>query len=341
MNRFLLVMLVGCQEYNLQGPESVVTTYNPPDLEVERKEDHITQVTVPAVDVLFVVDNSGSMQEEQDNLRANFEGFMRYFTDSGLDYHVGVVSTDMDNRNQSGKLQLDDSSNDRYIDSSYDAATAVASFKQRANLGIMGSYDERGKDAAYTALTTEANSTNSGFYREEAVLSIVVISDEIDSSRKISTQEFISWENGLKAEDDQTWFSAIVGPKPRGCSSGSGNAQQGTGYLEVVEGVGGIDFSICESDYSSVLEELGMQAAGLKREFFLTEVPLEETIKVSVTTDGDTQKFEDDKWTYDGVRNSVTFSSFVPEPLAVVNISYTRLADASAPEAEVADTAAE
>lgn len=336
-----LASLGGCQEYNLQGPESVVSTYNPPDLEVQRKEDTITQVTVPAVDVLFVVDNSGSMAEEQTNLRSNFEGFMRYFTDSGLDYHVGVVSTDMDNRQQSGKLVQDDSGADRYIDASYSAADAVASFKQRANLGTLGSADERGKDAAYTALTTEANSTNQGFYREEAVLSIVVISDEIDYSRKISNSEFISWMNSLKPEDDQTWFSAIVGPKPRGCSSANGDAMAGDGYLEIVDGVGGIDYSICEEDFSSVLEELGMQAAGLKREFFLTEVPVIDTLKVSVTTDGDTRKFDESEWTYDGVRNSVTFASFVPDPLAVVNVSYEPLADAQAPEAESADTAEE
>lgn len=336
----VLSLSAGCQEYNLQGPETVVTSYNPPDLEVARKEDRVTQVAVPAVDVLFVVDNSGSMIEEQDNLRQNFEGFMDYFTDSGLDYHVGVVSTDMDDRQQSGRLQQDDGRGGRYIDNTYSGADAVSSFRQRAALGTNGSRDERGKDAAYTALTTEANSTNAGFYREEAVLSIVVISDEIDYSRKISTQEFISWMNSLKPEDDQTWFSSIVGPAPRGCSSGAGNAEEGVGYLEVTDGVGGITYSICESDYSSVLEELGMQAAGLKREFFLSEAPVPDTITVSVTTDGDREKFDEDAWTYSGTRNSVTFSSYVPDPLAVVGISYETLADAQAPERDdAADTA--
>ncbi|MSQ02652.1 MAG: VWA domain-containing protein [Myxococcales bacterium] len=338
----VLSPLAGCQEYNLQGPETVVTSYNPPDLEVSRREDRVTQVTVPAVDVLFVVDNSGSMIEEQDNLRQNFEGFMSYFTDSGLDYHVGVVSTDMDDRQQSGKLQDDDERNGRYIDNTYSGADAVASFRQRAALGTNGSSDERGKDAAYTALTTEVDNTNAGFYREDAVLSIVVISDEVDYSRKISTLEFISWMNSLKPEDDQAWFSSIVGPAPRGCSSGAGNAEQGVGYLEVTDGVGGISYSICQSDYSSVLEELGMQAAGLKREFFLSEAPVPDTIAVSVNTEGDREKFADDAWTYSDTRNSITFSSYVPEPLAVVLISYETLSDAQAPERDDAeDTAGE
>ncbi len=329
----IILGLVACQEYNLQGPKSAVTAYNPPSLEVEEKSDHITQVTVPSVDVLFVVDNSGSMAEEQRNLRDNFESFMRYFTDSGLDYHVGVVSTDMDNRQQSGRLIADGST--RYIDSSWAAADAIASFQERANLGTMGSSDERGKDAAYKALTTEANATNDGFYREEAVLSIVVISDEIDYSRDVSVAEFVSWMNSLKAEDDQTWFSSIVGPRG-GCAT----AEEGKGYLEVTAQVGGVAFSICESDYTSVLEELGMQAAGLKREFFLSEVPVTDTISVSVTTDGEEDGFKTNEWTYNGVRNSITFASFVPEPLAVVNITYVALADAAAEADEATDTAA-
>jgi hypothetical protein len=331
----LVLVLAACQEYNLQGPSSVVTTYNPPSLEVAERVDHITQVTVPSVDVLFVIDNSGSMAEEQKNLRDNFESFMRYFTDSGLDYHVGVVSTDMDNRQQSGRLIADGST--RYIDNTSTAQAAAASFRERANLGTMGSPDERGKDAAYTALTTEANATNTGFYREEAVLSIIVISDERDSSRKVSVAEFVSWMSSLKPEDEQSWFSSIVGPKG-GCST----AEEGVGYLEVTRQVGGVDFSICESDYSSVLEELGMQAAGLKREFFLSEVPVEDSISVSVTTEGEEDRFKDSEWSYNGVRNSVTFSSFVPDPLAVVNITYIPLADEQAPEGvEAVDTAAE
>jgi hypothetical protein len=237
----------------------------------------------------------------------------------------------MDNRQESGRLISDGGS--RYIDNTSSAKDAVASFRARANLGTLGSPDERGKDAAYTALTKEANTTNSGFYREEAVLSIVVISDERDSSRNVSVAEFVSWMNSLKQEDEQTWFSSIVGPKG-GCAT----AEEGVGYLEVTRQVGGVDFSICEPDYSSVLEELGMQAAGLKREFFLSEVPVVDSIDVSVTTEGEEDRFKSNEWTYDGIRNSITFKSFVPDPLAVVNITYIPLADAETSEPVAGDT---
>lgn len=331
--------LVGCQDYNLQGGDDVAGKYNPPDLAVEKQLDRITQVTIPAVDVLWVIDNSCSMEEEQSALRSNFGDFMQYFTDSGLDYHVGVVSTDMDSRQHSGRLiQDDDAQHGRYIDTTYSASEAIASFSQRASLGTSGSSDERGKDAAWGALVTNAESYNAGFFRPEASLQVVVISDEIDYSR-ISTTEFVNWMLTVKGEPGMTSFSSIVGLTNRDC----GSTERGTGYLEVTEQVGGIAWSICTDDWAGLLTELGLQAAGLKREFFLSLVPVEESIVVTVENpDGNVDTFQAGEWTYTRTRNSVTFAEYVPEPLAVVNIEYEVLAsarDADLDEGE--DTAAE
>src|SRR4051794_9315310 len=95
-----LALMVGCNDYNLKGTADQAGKYNPPDLAPEVRVDAITQVTIPAVDVLWVIDNSCSMSEEQEALRSNFADFMAYFSDSGLDYHVGVVSTDMISRQE-------------------------------------------------------------------------------------------------------------------------------------------------------------------------------------------------------------------------------------------------
>ncbi|HNH49287.1 MAG TPA: hypothetical protein PKY30_19730 [Myxococcota bacterium] len=319
-----LLLLLACQQdYELYGDKANAGSYNPPDPPVKEQVDAITQVTIPAVDVLWVIDNSCSMAEEQTALRDNFDDFMKYFTDSGLDYHVGVVSTDMDNRNERGKLILDNGS-DRYIDSSYDRADAVASFRQRAALGTNGSSDERGKDAAYTALTTEKDRTNVGFYRDDASLSIITISDEIDYSQ-VTTTEFVNFLTGLKAgTDNVVTYSSIVGLTNNDCST----AERGTGYLEVTRQVGGIEWSICTSDWAGLLEELGLQAAGLKREFYLSLAPVEDSIKVKVKGD-DTYDPGSDTWTYDPARNSVKFDAYIPAPLSVVEVTYLPLATAA------------
>lgn len=322
-------LLAACQDYNLAGPEDQAGKYNPPDLVTPKQVDRVTQITIPSVDVLWVIDNSCSMQAEQASLRSNFGDFMQYFTDSGLDYHVGVVSTDMEDRDHRGKLQLDNRARDRFIDDSYSSSDALNSFRERANLGIEGSGTECGKDAAFTALTTELNATNAGFYREEAGLSIIVISDEFDYSQ-VTDNEFIAWMQALKVDPETVTFSSIVGLSDHDC----GSTQRGTGYLEVTEAVGGIEWSICTEDWAGLLTQLGLQAAGLKREFFLSLVPIEDTIAVTAEVGEDDRAFGDDEWTYSRTRNSITFTEYIPDPLTVVNIEYDVLATSHDPAAE-------
>src|SRR5690606_27094291 len=50
------------------------------------------------VDILFVIDDSGSMREEQDSLLANFDNFINVLQEieGGLpNVHIGVISTNV------------------------------------------------------------------------------------------------------------------------------------------------------------------------------------------------------------------------------------------------------
>lgn len=332
-----LALGAGCTIDNgLKGSSEATGAYNPPDLSVPKQVDEITQVTVPAVDVLFIVDNSGSMAEEQRALRDNFSLFMQYFTGSGLDYHVGVVSTDCDSPRNKGVLVEDSTGGSAFIDDSFTGEEATASFQQRANLGTNGSSDERGKDAAWAALVTNASSSSAGFMREEADLSVIVISDERDWSRDVTVNEFSSWMTSLKP-DGATYFSSVVG-----LGNGCVTAERGTGYLEVTDNVGGIEWDICSTDYASLLDQLGLQAAGLKNEFYLSLVPVEDSIQVSVTDPEDnvTDYEAGADWTYSASRNSISFLEVFPDPLSVVNITYDVLSTSGDPTVEQTDTAA-
>jgi len=292
---------------------------NPKEVEPPIQTDAVNQVTTPEVDILFVVDNSCSMELNQRLLAENFPSFLEYFTGSGLDYHIGVVSTDMDNPLESGRLQT--VGGERWIDDETIGAPAV--FEQMTLLGIEGSGDEMGIGATYTALELLEGGHNKGFRREDAALHVVVVSDEDDQtdSDLISLSEFIRWMDSQTLSLDDTTFSSVVGP-PEGCPEAWA---PGLRYLDVTAAVGGVAWSICADDWSVLLEELGLQAAGMKREYVLSQLPVPGTIEVFVI-DAETGSryafFETADWEYDQLRNSITFLEFVPGPLDSVEIRY-------------------
>jgi len=329
----MVAALGGCQEYNITDASNVAGAANPAPVEPPVRVDRIVQVTTPSVDVLWVVDNSCSMDAEQTGIATNAPVFMDYFVGSGLDWHVGVVSTDMNANSHSAKLQRAGGVN--YLDE--DTPNATQLFSQMTQMGISGSSDEKGRQAVYHAIETLGDSDNAGFYRENASLAVVVISDEQDqTTNNPSLQEFISWLTNLKPDLDMVSFSSIV------CLEASTmNGQQcGTGifapmtvgedYLAVTDAVGGVKWEIRDTRWDTVLNELGMQAAGLKREFFLADIPVPETIKVTVSEPADAggeiyEFFLDSDFSYSATRNSIQFLSYVPMPLAEVFIEYELL----------------
>lgn len=329
----LLSLLVACQsENNLDRLGQKTGEPNPPLPAAVERTDDIVQVTTPMVDVLWVIDNSCSMEEEQAKLTQNFPKFIGYFLDSGLDWHVGVVTTDMDDERQKGKLRQ--AGGYRFIDEN--TADPVNVFSTMARQGTGGASDEKGRAATYTALETLKDSYNAGFLREEASLSVVVISDENDKSggNPISKPEFISWLKNLKTNEDLVTFSSIVGLQ----TPCNGREEYGREYVDVTRAVGGIEWSICDPEWSTVLDELGMQAAGLKREFFLAEIPDPASLEVWVDepptedeTVGTTYEMctrpacgEESNlfYEYSPIRNSVRFPNYIPAPLATVHIKY-------------------
>lgn len=333
-----LLMISACDvEISIRKPDEALGPGNPPDLETPTKSENIVQTTNPQVDILWVVDNSCSMAEEQEKLADNFPAFMQFFIDSGLDWHVGVVSTDTYADDERGKLQ--GAAGYRYLTPA--SPDPIALFPEMSILGTRGSGDEKGRRAVHLALTDPLKSGfNRGFYRDDASLNVIVISDEDDYSGSDPTRnEFINFLTTLKEDPELVTFSSIVGPVG-GCPT----AFPGPEYISVSEAVGGIVESICSSDWAPVLEELGLRAAGLRREYFLSEIPVPGTIRVRVN-DGDYfyQGIDsslivvpEDRsmlceaafcftFSYSEVRNSILMEDYVPSPLAKINIEYQLL----------------
>lgn len=292
--------------------------------------DRVLQVNRPAIDVLFVIDNSCSMEQEQANLATNFPQFMSYFLGSGIDYHIGVVSTDMVTGSQAGKLQSALGYN--YIDEFTENPTQV--FSAMATVGADGNWEERGRDAVFTAIDLRRDDPqNQGFYRPQAGLEVVFVSDEDDVSELMSAREFLAWFEGLKWSPERTNAHAIVTPRnvdtcPEGLSAG-------IDYLELAEATEGQTYNICSDDWAPMLDSLGLATSGLRLEYFLSRMPVLDTLEVSVTNPegvtfqyveclaGDEIEDESCEVAYTPTRNSISFLGEEPEPYSEVLITYT------------------
>lgn len=317
----ILLALVGCasEQEIVQDipswPDSV-----PPGLPDQTWTDRLLQLTVPKVDVLWTVDNSSSMGDNQQALAENFPLFGDFFVGSGLDFHIGVVTTDIVDPARNGALVPVDGM--RFIDN--DTLDPVDVFAQMARVGTDGLGEECGLGGTYRALEEKVDTVNAGFYREEADLHTIVVSDEEDSTplNVVRPEEFKDWYKSLKAEGVEYTFSSIVsfqdGPPP---------VDRGDTYLTMTEEVGGIAWDITDQDWTLVLEQIGIQAAGFKTEFFLSHRPVPTSITVvEERTDGNVIPHERPAWTWDQSRNSITFGTYVPDALATIVISYTLLA---------------
>ena len=186
------------------------------------------------VDILFVIDNSGSMAEEQARLARNFPTFIASLDDMGADYRIGITTTDVKHPGCGGDATPEDGAlvlrsctegvaagafqfND--LDAAYactdqcklgpdqlrvtasqdgevhpwlesisgvqnlPAGVAMAdAFACFGPQGIDGCGYESPLEAMRLAISKARASEGTGFMRDEALLSVVLVTDEADCS---------------------------------------------------------------------------------------------------------------------------------------------------------------
>jgi hypothetical protein len=149
------------------------------------------------VDILFVVDNSASMETSQSNLASNFASFIKQFQTLGFDYHIAVTGTDayLADPFFNNAYSLYSPTNAQFktgfvgqfgqgvsgISVLNKTNTTATVFQQNISVGTGGSGDERAFSSVLTALSDTTN-VASGFRRANAFLSVIILSDEDDFS---------------------------------------------------------------------------------------------------------------------------------------------------------------
>lgn len=186
-------------------------------------------VPCAAIDVLFVVDDSSTMTEEQVRLSAaapNFIAAMRAKLPDVAVVHIGVISTDSPalgvSAGRCGPFVggLDFMTQDDNLSLSLGCA---------AQVGVVGSPDERPMEmllAAVDDLANEPGGLNSGFVRKPALLVAVIVTDEEDDHEFDpawgSEGDPADWFAGLTAikdgyAEDIVVLSLIGTPAPNAC----------------------------------------------------------------------------------------------------------------------------
>ncbi|MCB9755744.1 MAG: hypothetical protein H6713_37915 [Myxococcales bacterium] len=176
------------------------------------------------VDFLFVVDDSGSMGDEQVSLNNSFSGFIDaiQMTLEEVDsYHVGVVTSDAYSANAPGCQEIGAlvtqtqngacgpfADGFRFMTEADDLNTTFACAGQP---GTIGAGDNTSMQAVYTAVSPELNAPgacNEGFLRDDALLVIVVITDEEDDHDNPPGFDYYG-----SPGDPLDWYDAVVAAK--------------------------------------------------------------------------------------------------------------------------------
>jgi hypothetical protein len=184
------------------------------------------------VDVLFVIDNSGSMSDNQDQLIASFPGFvagMQGALEFAESYHIGVVSSSNYPQNgtacwQYGHLitQTVDApmssdavcgpftSGSSFIDET--EPDLAAKFACIAKVGTGGDSEEQPVRSLLDALkpgNNQPGACNDGFSRLDSLLVIVIITDEDDVLEECGPDDFPCFPTGTEGTPEE-WHDEVL-----------------------------------------------------------------------------------------------------------------------------------
>lgn len=275
------------------------------------------------LDILFVIDNSGSMLTKQQNLANSFESFVNTFQNKNFDFNIAIITTDIDGGGQDGDFQ----GTPAVLTSSTSNFANI--FKTNVVVGATGSAAAKAMGAIELALSTsKLASTNAGFLRNDAHLAIVILSDSDDFDSSITDSQLLTFLDGLKPATTSSSgsklnysISAVIAKTSFGnCAA---PFDDGDTFVRLASATDGETASICESDFSTGLVNLSSAIAESATSLLLDQVP--DTTTISVTFNDTTTIPEDsvNGWRFDANSNRIIFSgSFLPDDGTTIAVRY-------------------
>lgn len=236
------------------------------------------------IDFLFVVDNSGSMGAQQQQLLASFSGFIAAIEDTIDDvtsYHVGVLTSDAYTGNAPGCQSLGDLVSQTTTPAGCQGAGVdcmpfaeghrfatdmddlTQKFPCMAQVGSCGHWIEQPVTATIAALDpvkAQPGGCNEGFLREDAILVLVIVTDDppytFDLDDAHPDTDTTGWYDAvIAAKGGDPEAVVVIGFVPWGDVSCTGG--QSPNLIGFVESFGdqGVLASICSPDFGPVFAQ--------------------------------------------------------------------------------------
>jgi len=283
-----------------------------------------------AADILWVIDNSGSMDAHQQDVINNTQVFMDQFTKTAqLDWKMGLISTDASEKPFVGFTKTD-------LVTWQDPSAATV-FQNAVNqMGTSGSGIEQSFIPLMVQLTAYPD-----FIRPFAQLVIVIVTDAPEQSdnlqeingafnRTVDPPEFIDFITKIKGDLNLVHTYGVFGAQDFNCPQTDDFWNfKGSRYEALINATRGKTYRLCDPDFGKLLTEMGkdiVQTVVTPR-IQLKKRPVTSTIHVTFggkDLPGGTLD-QGGVWIYDFDLNSIIFNNLNfadTDPNADVTVTY-------------------
>lgn len=332
----LLIQGCGVKSPERQAPPETFTSQTD---EVAQSEE----LPEPKVNILFVVDNSGSMKSYQKKLSDNIALFAeKFFDNARVDYRIGVVpiydskylndktvykAVGIRKMNPLGELvPLKGLENSENADSSSlfitrETPNPKEVLKQTVMIGVQWGPEAEESFSPVLAVTEEERNqnVNHGFYQKEAYLAVIFLTDADDVTPGLSAEEFYQKLVDLKGGDRSKVLIAAALPNLEDHSAGCGKDGRGPiqAFPSLMSISSGIQADLCSKNFGATLAEFGDQliqrVATQKKQ--LPYTPDVTTLKVSYGPDSNPEEQVLDRakgdYTFNPKTNVITLNPYL------------------------------
>jgi hypothetical protein len=268
------------------------------------------------LDILWVIDDSGSMADEQDALGTNFSAFIDNFIAKNVDFKMAITSTDCSSTLKCGKTVSGSDTKLTSAKAGQNSNLFKSDFQSLVNVGTAGSGNEKGLQAAEQFMIKDQDPAKvNKFLRSDAYLAVVIVSDEEDQSPKL-VDDYTNALKGLKSSNGLVKVYSVVDVNDT--NFGNGVTVGSARYKAASNNTAGLIMDIRDDFYNS-LSGMGESIINLLDSFALGAQPIPGSLKVYVND------VLSNSYTYDSTSRSIKFNQNALPPVgAVIKVTYLK-----------------